>query len=307
MQTGQNFKFTVFTPTYNCGHLIHRVYNSLKNQTFKDFEWIVIDDGSTDNTKSIIDKYKNEADFPVTYVYQENSGKPSATNKAVKIAGGRLFITADADDEFTADALEIFNKYYESHLKNSDLSHICCNCVTQFGEVHGNEFPESPWIANEFIMCFDKKIAGEKWAAVKLEVMKEFPFNDRVDKFVPESHFWYAVANKYNALFINENLRIYYVNQKDYESLSSTEKIKFPKGRRFRDLEVINKYYDKVKNDKKFVKKTFVDYIRMSLHSKIGFKKMFSDVKSFKHRLTVLFFLPSGVKKVLSDKAKGRI
>jgi glycosyltransferase involved in cell wall biosynthesis len=307
MRKNSKFRFTVFTPTYNCGHLIHRVFNSLKKQTFRDFEWIVIDDGSTDNTEKIIELFKKSADFPIIYEYQKNSGKPAATNKAVKMANGELFITADADDEFIEDTLKIFNKYYESYLKESNLSHICCNCLTQFGELHGDKFPESPWIANEFKMCFEKKIAGEKWAAVKIEIMKEFPFNDIVDKFVPESHFWYAVANKYDALFINENLRIYYVNQEDYKSLSSDKKIKFPKGRRFRDMEVINKYYDKVKSDKKFLKKTFVDYIRMSVHSKVGFFKMFKDIKALRNKILLILFLPFGYKKAFSDKIKGRV
>ncbi|MCE2923619.1 MAG: glycosyltransferase family 2 protein, partial [Roseomonas sp.] len=64
--------FTVFTPSYNRAHTIHRVYESLQQQTFRDFEWLVVDDGSTDNTKSIVEAWKKEAPFPIRYVWQEN-------------------------------------------------------------------------------------------------------------------------------------------------------------------------------------------------------------------------------------------
>lgn len=72
-------KFTVFTPVYNRRDKIHRVWDSLRSQTFRDFEWIVVDDGSTDNVMEILAIYKNEADFPVTILRQENKGKHFAS------------------------------------------------------------------------------------------------------------------------------------------------------------------------------------------------------------------------------------
>ena len=301
------YRFTVFTATYNCGHLIHRVFESLRKQTFKDFEWIVVNDGSTDNTEEVIKEFETEADFPIKYFAQENKGKPAATNFGINRAEGELFIILDADDEFVDECLETFNKYYEKYLMNSDLSHIVANSKTQHGELHGTLYPKSPLISNEFEVRFTYKVKGEKCSAVKTKIRKEFPLNDKVDKFVPETHFWYAVADKYNALFVNDILRIYYVNQKEYESLSSTKKINFPKGRRYRDLEVINKYLQKVKQDKKFVKKTFTDYIRFSIHSNISIKTTFKDVINTKNKIKLLLYLPLGFYKAHRDRKKGRI
>ena len=69
------YRFTVFTPTYNRAHLLHRVFNSLQDQTFTDFEWLIIDDGSTDNTLEIVNKFIKKANFPISYVKKENQGK----------------------------------------------------------------------------------------------------------------------------------------------------------------------------------------------------------------------------------------
>ena len=100
-------RITVFTPTYNRAYIIGKLYESLQNQTFHDFEWLVIDDGSTDNTKKLFDKWKKEKNlFKIRYIYSENRGKQKEINTALKIAKGTLFLTVDSDDLLTSDALE---------------------------------------------------------------------------------------------------------------------------------------------------------------------------------------------------------
>ncbi len=85
-----NIKVTVFTPTFNRGNVLYRVFESLCAQTFKDFEWIIIDDGSNDNTKELVNSYILQNNFPIVYRYQENSGKHIAMNRAVEIARGDI-------------------------------------------------------------------------------------------------------------------------------------------------------------------------------------------------------------------------
>src|SRR6476619_6982250 len=84
--------FTVFTPTYNRARTLDRVYTSLKNQTFRDFEWIIVDDGSSDETSNLVQAWQQEAGFPVRYVYQPNLGKHVAFNRGVAEARGELFL-----------------------------------------------------------------------------------------------------------------------------------------------------------------------------------------------------------------------
>ena len=100
--------FTVFTPTFNRAHTLHRVYTSLCSQTFTNFEWLVVDDGSEDGTEKLVMRWKKEAPFPVRYKKQKNSGKHMATNHGVSSARGELFVIADSDDEFLPNALKIF-------------------------------------------------------------------------------------------------------------------------------------------------------------------------------------------------------
>lgn len=99
-------KITVFTPTYNRAHLITRLYHSLYRQTFRDFEWLVVDDGSADGTGKLIERLKEGAGFPIRYHWKENGGKHTAINLGLELARGELFFTVDSDDWLTDDALE---------------------------------------------------------------------------------------------------------------------------------------------------------------------------------------------------------
>ena len=101
-----SMKITVFTPTYNRSHLIERLYHSLCRQTFRNFEWLVVDDGSTDGTGNLIERLKEGAGFPIRYHWKENGGKHTAINLGLELARGELFFTVDSDDWLTDDALE---------------------------------------------------------------------------------------------------------------------------------------------------------------------------------------------------------
>lgn len=98
-------KITVFTPTYNRAHMLKSVFESLLRQTSKDFEWLLVDDGSTDNTKEMIQDFQQQADFPVVYVWKENGGKHTAYNLALEHARGRWFVCLDSDDMLVPDAI----------------------------------------------------------------------------------------------------------------------------------------------------------------------------------------------------------
>src|SRR5271157_5948645 len=100
--------FTVFTPTYNRVRLLPRVYNSLCKQTYSNFEWLIIDDGSTDGTPDLVKKWESEGHLSIRYYHQENQGKHIAWNKAADLARGEYFLCADSDDEFVPNSLESF-------------------------------------------------------------------------------------------------------------------------------------------------------------------------------------------------------
>lgn len=104
---GFNYKITVFTPTYNRAYILEQLYRSLQRQTYTDFEWLVVDDGSKDNTQELFKTWASEENaFPIRYYKQENGGKCRAINRGLEMAEGELFFTVDSDDYLTEDALE---------------------------------------------------------------------------------------------------------------------------------------------------------------------------------------------------------
>ncbi len=103
---------TIITPTYNRGYILCRLYESLKAQTCKDFEWIVIDDGSNDKTRELVCNFQKENILDINYIYKENGGKPSAHNEGVLAARGELTICVDSDDSLSSDAVEVAKKIW---------------------------------------------------------------------------------------------------------------------------------------------------------------------------------------------------
>jgi glycosyltransferase involved in cell wall biosynthesis len=138
-----NFFFTVFTPTYNRARTLHRVYNSLSAQTYRDFEWLVIDDGSTDNTSQLIQEWMEKADFPIRYYFQENQGKHIAWNRAADLARGEYFLCADSDDAFVPHALERFAEALNtiSDEERDRFYGVVALCMDPSGQVIGDKFP----------------------------------------------------------------------------------------------------------------------------------------------------------------------
>ena len=107
----EKFRITVCTPTFNRAYILDKLYNSLLFQSFKNFEWLIVDDGSTDNTESIVKEWINKNNICIRYYKKENGGKHTAINYGLDLALGELFFTVDSDDYLTNDALYIIYAY----------------------------------------------------------------------------------------------------------------------------------------------------------------------------------------------------
>jgi glycosyltransferase involved in cell wall biosynthesis len=207
--------FTVFTATYNRAHTIPRVFESLCAQTFRDFEWLVIDDGSTDETSTLIAKWAKVADFPIRYLQQQHSGKHIAHNLAVREARGQLFAPLDSDDALLPDSLERLAKSWNSipvseRHNFSGVGGLCCD---QHGAIIGDQYPASPFDANWRDVIYVRRVTGEKWIATKTEILRRFPFPEiQGTQFIPEGRVWLEIGKRYKARFINEVVRVYFTN-----------------------------------------------------------------------------------------------
>src|SRR5215469_10868819 len=114
MGVQKNVDITVMTPTFNRAHTLRRAHASLQAQSLSDFEWLVVDDGSTDGTDELIDELRADSSFPIRYIRQEHAGKHVARNRAVALACGSFFVGLDSDDWFLPAALETLKKVWES-------------------------------------------------------------------------------------------------------------------------------------------------------------------------------------------------
>lgn len=204
------YTFSVFTPTYNRADYLWSVYESLQNQTFRDFEWLIVDDGSQDGTQVQVTQWQKEADFPIRYIYQENQGKHVATNTGVQNAQGRLFLIADSDDAFIERALEVFYQAWCSIEDKESFSAVTALCMDSNGTIIGDRFPEDICDSNSIEMTYRYRVRGEKWGFHRTDVLKRFLFPYfEGEKFMAESVVWNQIARHFKTRFINVPLRIY--------------------------------------------------------------------------------------------------
>jgi glycosyltransferase involved in cell wall biosynthesis len=208
--------FTIFTPTYNRAHTLHRVWDSLRVQTRRDFEWLIVDDGSTDDTLSLVEQWRREADFPIQYLPQSHQGKHAAFNRAVAQAQGEYFINLDSDDACLPQTLERFAMHWQSipAAGRERFSAVVALCVDQHGNPVGDRFPREPLDTDYLELCYRYRIRGEKWGCHRTAVLREFPFPITGGPvYIPERVVWSRIARKYRERCVNEILRVYWVDE----------------------------------------------------------------------------------------------
>lgn len=214
---------TIFTPTYNRVHLLLRLYESLCRQTFKDFEWVIVDDGSTDETKdlSLTLPPREGTFFPIRYFYQDNGGKHRAINRGVKEAQGELFLILDSDDSLPPHALEYINKYYQQIKDDESFGGVCGYMAHHDGTIIGHGNNDAILDTNSINMRFLHRIQGDMCEVYRTDVLKEIPFPEIPgEKFVPEVLVWNRIAQKYKLRVFHEV--VYF---RDYLDGGLTDKI----------------------------------------------------------------------------------
>lgn len=197
---------TIFTPAYNRKKELNVLYKSLLLQDYNDFEWVIVDDGSVDDTENLILDLKNENKMNIVYFKQENKGKSKAVNQGIKLAKGDLFLCIDSDDYFLPNVLSMINKEYEN-IKNDDsiagLGFLHYKVNTE--EVIGTKFPNENMVDTYFNIYNLYKVKGDKQLMFKTKIMKEFLFPEiEGEKFVPEALVFNRISQKYKMKFINK-------------------------------------------------------------------------------------------------------
>lgn len=201
-------RITVFTPTYNRAHLLHSCYESLLRQSNQQFKWLIIDDGSTDNTQEVIEKWSLEQRIEIEYIYKENGGLHTGYNTAIEHMDTELSICIDSDDWLPDDAIELILSVWDKN-KSDDLAGIIGLDYTADGNIIGDILPDGEKIEPIKLLA-SKNNRGDKKYVVKTSLYKEvapMPVFEGEKNFNPH-YMILKLSAKYKFLSINRPLCI---------------------------------------------------------------------------------------------------
>ena len=196
---------TILTPTFNRAHLLPRLFESLTHQTDFDFEWLVIDDGSTDGTSDLFaGKTFLSAPFPIRYYRQENGGKHRALNAGVKQAKGDFIFIADSDDWLLPQSVAIVGQHASAIADDNTFAGVAGLDVFDDERIVGTGLPQDIIDCNAMDIRYRYHVDGDLKEVFKTTVLQEFPFPEIQDeKFCPEQLVWFRIAQKYKLRYFN--------------------------------------------------------------------------------------------------------
>ncbi len=210
---------TIVTPAYNRAVNLPALYQSLLAQSSKDFDWLVIDDGSTDNTREVVEGFIAEGKISIRYIYKENGGKHSALNIAFKTVEAELLFIVDSDDVLTDDAVETIHKDWEP-VRDKNLCGISYLRGYSETEVIGDKHPQDHAVDNFINLRYNRGIGGDKAEVWRTESLCDFQFPEYPgERFISESVAWIHLAKKQDVLMVN---KIIYITEYLEDGLSMT-------------------------------------------------------------------------------------
>ena len=187
---------TLFTPTYNRAHLLPEIYFSLEAQTSKDFEWVIVDDGSKDDTYNVVNSLLKGKSFPIRYYHKENGGKHTAINMGAKIARRQLLLILDSDDVLPPTAIADIREAFELVKDKNCFAGVCGYMAHRDGRIIGHPLVEAD--ISEIEMRNRYHVTGDMCEVFRTDVLREFPFPEIKDeRFCPECLVWNRIALKY--------------------------------------------------------------------------------------------------------------
>lgn len=201
---------TVFTPTFNrASHLI-KLYDSLVNQSFPYYEWIIVDDGSNDDTAEVVARFRAENRVKVSYHFQQNSGKHIAINRGVELAAGELFFIVDSDDLLPKDALSVIHRHWQALLVDGDeerYAGLCGLRLDQDGTVIGGSVDYQVLDVSLLDYRYRMGYQGDKAEVFRTDILRAYPFPVIADeKFCTEALVWNRIGQKYWLRFFNAGI-----------------------------------------------------------------------------------------------------
>ena len=205
--TNPSILLSIVTPTYNRAHLLHTCFDSLLNQTDLDFEWIIVDDGSTDDTAAVVSGFQTEH-FPIRYIQKKNGGKHTALNASMEHIRGEYLMILDSDDYLTPDAVETVRKYWALYADQPNVAMVTLlkgpgkdqpNCIGSVTHTPVDIIRYKRIIYTTNDCC----------EVIRSEVFKRFPFPVfEGERFLSEGVLWNRVGLEFQCVYVNEVIYI---------------------------------------------------------------------------------------------------
>jgi glycosyltransferase involved in cell wall biosynthesis len=271
---------TVFTPTYNRAYCLEQVYQSLVRQSNSNFIWLIIDDGSTDNTKQVVETWIKQGRIEISYVFQKNQGMHGAHNTAYDNIKTELNVCIDSDDYMPDNGVEIILKHADG-LNKKDCAGLIALDADKYGRIIGTKIPEALSLVKLSDLYLKHGIRGDKKLVLFTEVARSVPPYPLFpgENFVPLDYKYLLIEQKFNFKSVNEVACIV-----EYQPDGSTMNIfrqyrNNPKGFSFSRISRIN------------YGTTILEKFKNCIHlvSSTIFSKVYSDL--FKTRFIALIIL----------------
>lgn len=237
---------TVITPTYNRANKLKKAYKSLEKQTVQDFEWLIIDDGSSDNTKEIVKEFSKQAKFKINYESQENQGKHIALNRAFNEVETELLMILDSDDCLTENAIEEILTVHKQYKDNEKIAAY----VYQRGKLNNSkekitqEFKEEEFIDNYNNYIINNNVKGDKEEVFKTKIIRNFRYPQfQGEKFLGEGVLWSKISHDYDMVFCNKVIYLCEYLENGLTKSGRTMRLKNPQGGKYHAQEYLDKRY----------------------------------------------------------------
>lgn len=278
-------KLTILTPTYNRSKNLGKLFESLNNQTNINFKWMIIDDGSEDNTEEIVNSMKKKSKFEIEYFYQQNGGKHRALNFGISKIETIMTFIVDSDDYLTNDAVDIILNYYNKYKHDKSLCGFSFLRGYSENDVNGKKFPLDEYKSNYIECRLNQKVWGDKSEVYYTKCLKEFPFIEiKGENFLFEDYVWIQLAEKYSMIHIN---KIIYIGEYLQDGLTKNinkRKKSSPIGMSKRGIVLCTK-----KANIKTRIKGMIHYISYGLYGKIAKAELFKEC-NYKLLYLISFF-----------------
>lgn len=292
--------FSIFIPTYNRAGVLPRALDSIQQQEFKDFNVVIIDDGSSDNTEQLVSTWIAQSGISTTYVKQTNQGKHAAHNAALPYLTGELTVLLDSDDLLLPQTLQILAEQWQKIPDKSQYAGVEGNVKHTDGHLEGDTFPTDPLDCSQRELRFKYHIRGDKRGATRTDILQRFPYPVfEGERHIKPSVIQYQIAREFIYRYINDIIQI---KEHQVGGLSDNRfklRMKNPKGFRECYRQEINLYSDN--RNIKALKHNYINYIRYSLHAGFSLGAMTKDMRS--PWLLILIY-PLAWAKCQSDKLR---